>query len=50
MNFFVVVVCLEGSDLRLWNQMEWFAGSVRSEYLWQLFLWSPVRMGVGQRF
>lgn len=38
MNFFVVVVCFEGSDLRLWDQMEGLGGSVRSEYLWQLFL------------
>ena len=50
MSFCAVSVFVEGSDLRLWDQMEGFGGCVRSEYLWQLCLWSLVWMGVGRRF
>lgn len=50
MSFCAVSVFVEGSDLRLWDQMEGFGVSVRSEYLWQLFLLSLVRIGFGWRF
>jgi hypothetical protein len=50
MSLCAVLVFVAGSDLRLWDQMEGFGVSVRSEYLWQLFWSSLVRMGIGERF